>query len=120
MDIWKLPPVLLIHLKRFSYEGMWRRKLQTYVDFPLQDLDLKNYVLDPKSRYSGYSLYAVSNHYGTMEGGHYTAFCKNSEYQKWFKFDDHEVSEMQSSDVKSSAAYILFYTSTNLRVPITQ
>lgn len=24
-----------------------------------------------------YNLYAVSNHYGTMTGGHYTAFCKH-------------------------------------------
>lgn len=30
--------------------------------------------------------------------------------EKWYKFDDHTVSPMDKSDVKSSAAYILFYT----------
>jgi len=25
-----------------------------------------------------YDLYAVSNHYGSLNGGHYTAMCKNS------------------------------------------
>ena len=24
-----------------------------------------------------YDLYGVVNHYGTMSGGHYTAYCKN-------------------------------------------
>jgi len=46
-----------------------------------------------------------------LDGGHYTAYCKNASKQRWFKFDDHEVSEISASSVKSSAAYILFYTS---------
>ncbi|PKU44277.1 ubiquitin carboxyl-terminal hydrolase 8 isoform x2 [Limosa lapponica baueri] len=53
----------------------------------------------------------LQNHYGGLDGGHYTAYCKNASKQRWFKFDDHEVSEISSSSVKSSAAYILFYTS---------
>jgi ubiquitin C-terminal hydrolase len=24
-----------------------------------------------------YDLYGISNHYGNLEGGHYTAFCEN-------------------------------------------
>jgi ubiquitin carboxyl-terminal hydrolase 8 len=32
--------------------------------------------------------------------------------KKWYKYDDHTVSTMDKSDVKSTAAYILFYTST--------
>ncbi|XP_031229116.1 ubiquitin carboxyl-terminal hydrolase 8, partial [Mastomys coucha] len=37
IEIWKLPPVLLVHLKRFSYDGRWKQKLQTSVDFPLEN-----------------------------------------------------------------------------------
>lgn len=51
------------------------------------------------------------NHYGGLDGGHYTAYCKNGLKQRWYKFDDHEVSEIYTSSVKSSAAYILFYSS---------
>ncbi|MBN3313405.1 UBP8 hydrolase, partial [Atractosteus spatula] len=111
LEIWKLPPILLVHLKRFSYEGRWRQKLQTYVDFPPENLDLSQYVIGPKHSLKRYNLYGVSNHYGGMDGGHYTAYCKNGLKQRWYKFDDHDISELSASSVKSSAAYILFYSS---------
>ncbi|XP_030045458.1 ubiquitin carboxyl-terminal hydrolase 8 isoform X2 [Microcaecilia unicolor] len=111
IEIWKLPPVLLVHFKRFSYEGRWKQKLQTYVDFPLECLDLSQYVIGPKNNLKRYNLFAVSNHYGGLDGGHYTAYGRNAAKQRWFKFDDQDVSEISTSSVKSSAAYILFYTS---------
>uniref|UniRef100_A0A8C6TSZ9 Ubiquitin carboxyl-terminal hydrolase n=1 Tax=Neogobius melanostomus TaxID=47308 RepID=A0A8C6TSZ9_9GOBI len=110
LEIWKVPPIVLVHLKRFSYEGRWKQKLQTSVDFPLDSLDLCQYMIGPKQNLKKYSLYGVSNHYGGLDGGHYTAYCKNAVKQRWFKFDDHEVSELSTSSVKSSAAYILFYS----------
>ncbi|XP_015231086.1 PREDICTED: ubiquitin carboxyl-terminal hydrolase 8 [Cyprinodon variegatus] len=110
LEIWKVPPIVLVHLKRFSYEGRWKQKLQTSVDFPLDGLDLAQYVIGPKQTLKRYNLYGVSNHYGGLDGGHYTAYCKNSLKQRWYKFDDHEVTEISSSSVKSSAAYILFYS----------
>lgn len=115
IEIWKLPPVLLVHLKRFSYDGRWKQKLQTSVDFPLENLDLSQYVIGPKNNLKKYNLFSVSNHYGGLDGGHYTAYCKNAARQRWFKFDDHEVSDISVSSVKSSAAYILFYTSLGSR-----
>ncbi|NP_001080551.1 ubiquitin specific peptidase 8 L homeolog [Xenopus laevis] len=114
IEIWKLPPILLVHLKRFSFEGRWRQKLQAYVDFPLESLDLSPYVIGPKSS-KKYNLFGVSNHYGGLDGGHYTAYCKNALKQRWFKFDDHDVSDISVSSVKTSAAYMLFYTSLDLR-----
>uniref|UniRef100_UPI00398E5957 ubiquitin carboxyl-terminal hydrolase 8 isoform X2 n=1 Tax=Pristiophorus japonicus TaxID=55135 RepID=UPI00398E5957 len=116
LEIWKLPPILLVHLKRFSYEGRWKQKLQTNVDLPLENLELSNYVIGPKNNVKRYNLFAVSNHYGGLDGGHYTAYCKNALKQRWFKFDDHDVSEISASSVRSSAAYILFYSSLELRV----
>ena len=77
LDISKLPPVLIIHLKRFyadSYSNC--RKKTVKVDFPLTNLDMISYVA-PKERANirkakTYNLYAVANHYGTLESGHYT------------------------------------------------
>ncbi|XP_017057189.1 ubiquitin carboxyl-terminal hydrolase 8 isoform X1 [Drosophila ficusphila] len=116
LDISKLPPVLVVHLKRFyadpSNSGSYMKK-QNYLRFPLENLDMNPYIARSESRTvtpKTYQLYAVSNHYGTMEGGHYTAFCKSANYGKWFKFDDQIVSALDSSSVVSSAAYILFYT----------
>ena len=40
LDLWKVPEVLVVHLKRFSYSKYWRDKLDTPVDFPLEGLDL--------------------------------------------------------------------------------
>ncbi|XP_016141260.1 ubiquitin carboxyl-terminal hydrolase 8-like [Sinocyclocheilus grahami] len=111
MQIWKVPPILLVHLKRFKYDGRWREKLQTLVDFPLDNLDLSQYVIGPKPNLKKYNLYAVSNHYGGLDGGHYTAYCKNPLKQRWFKFDDHEVSDISASSVRTAAAYIFFYSS---------
>ncbi|XP_059495230.1 ubiquitin carboxyl-terminal hydrolase 8 isoform X1 [Stegostoma tigrinum] len=116
LEIWKLPPILLIHLKRFSYEGRWKQKLQTNVDFPLENLDFFSYIIGPRNNVKRYNLFAVSNHYGGLDGGHYTAYCKNAVKQRWFKFDDQDVSEISPSSVRSSAAYILFYSSLELRV----
>ncbi|XP_057703169.1 ubiquitin carboxyl-terminal hydrolase 8-like [Corythoichthys intestinalis] len=110
LEIWKVPPILLVHLKRFSYEGRWKQKLQTSVDFPLDALDLTQYVIGPRQTLKRYNLFGVSNHYGGLDGGHYTAYCKNACRQRWYKFDDHEVTDISTSNVKSSAAYILFYS----------
>uniref|UniRef100_A0A673XFX0 ubiquitinyl hydrolase 1 n=1 Tax=Salmo trutta TaxID=8032 RepID=A0A673XFX0_SALTR len=111
LEIWKVPPIILVHLKRFSYEGRWKQKLQTTVDFPLENLDLSQYVIGPRASLKRYNLFGVSNHYGGLDGGHYTAYCKNAMKQRWYKFDDHEVSEISTSTVKSSAAYIFFFSS---------
>lgn len=73
-------------------------------------------LLAQKSSLKKYNLFSVSNHYGGLDGGHYTAYCKNAARQRWFKFDDHEVSDISVSSVRSSAAYILFYTSLGPRV----
>ncbi|KAK7479103.1 hypothetical protein BaRGS_00029621 [Batillaria attramentaria] len=116
IDIWKLPHILLIGLNRFVSDGMWMQKKTTYVDFPVNDLDLGEFMIGPRHR-SRYNLYGVSNHYGTMEGGHYTAFCRNPCTTKWYKFDDHEVYEMSKSDVKTSAAFVLYYSSIELKAP---
>ncbi|KAG8900283.1 ubiquitin-specific protease doa4 [Tulasnella sp. 403] len=44
LSLSRMPPVLLIHLKRFSFKGPFTDKLETMVDFPIQDLDLTNYM----------------------------------------------------------------------------
>lgn len=44
----------------FSYDGRWKQKLQTYVDFPLENLDLTQYVIGPKQGLKKYNLYGMS------------------------------------------------------------
>jgi len=40
MSLWRLPPVLIIHLKRFQFTQHMKRKLRDFVDFPVEGLDL--------------------------------------------------------------------------------
>ncbi|EGD72697.1 hypothetical protein PTSG_04426 [Salpingoeca rosetta] len=114
MGIWRLPRCLLIHLKRFYFNGPFRDKINTMIDFP-QNLQLgKDDVMSfsrPEQR-ENYSLYAVANHYGTLTGGHYIAFAKHA--GRWEKYDDSVVSPMAPQQVVTPAAYVLFYSSLDL------
>ncbi|XP_052425760.1 ubiquitin carboxyl-terminal hydrolase 15 isoform X1 [Carassius gibelio] len=109
LDLWSVPPVLVVHLKRFSYSRYMRDKLDSLVDFPLRDLDMSEFLINPNAGPCRYDLIAVSNHYGGMGGGHYTAFAKNKEDQKWYNFDDSSVSPSSEEQIVSKAAYVLFY-----------
>ncbi|XVF76057.1 hypothetical protein PTKIN_Ptkin13bG0235800 [Pterospermum kingtungense] len=109
LDLWRLPVILVIHLKRFSYSRFFKNKLETYVDFPIHDLNLSNYIshIDGQSS-NRYQLYAISNHYGGMGGGHYTAFVDHG-HGRWYEFDDDRVFSVREDRIKTSAAYVLFY-----------
>eukprot|EP01087_Luapelamoeba_hula_P007900 TRINITY_DN1943_c0_g1_i3.p1 TRINITY_DN1943_c0_g1~~TRINITY_DN1943_c0_g1_i3.p1 ORF type:complete len:1256 (+),score=322.20 TRINITY_DN1943_c0_g1_i3:123-3890(+) len=112
-DLWRLPNILVVHLKRFSYKNRyWREKLETYVDYPEDNLDLGPYILNSGEEAPVYELYAVSNHYGSLGGGHYTAYAKNHRNSKWYSFDDSSVTE--ANKIHTSAAYVLFYRRKNL------
>ena len=86
-DLWKMPDVLVIHLKRFSNERAFRDKIDTMIDFPIEGLDLSNRVEGLRTAQrlaeagapssilaqSGadesliYDLFAVDNHFGGCE-----------------------------------------------------
>ncbi|XP_056001735.1 ubiquitin carboxyl-terminal hydrolase 15-like [Ostrea edulis] len=108
-DLWNLPEILIIHLKRFSYNRFYRDKIDTIVEFPIRGLNLKKYVIDPCHGPVLYDLIAVSNHYGGLGGGHYTAYAKNKDDGNWYYFDDSSVSSSSEDDVVSKAAYLLVY-----------
>ena len=132
--LWRLPNVLIIHLKRFEYGNSFRRdKIGILVDFPITGFDLKPFVSattcsQANIETSGhpaelivdetpliYDLFGVTNHYGRMGFGHYTAYARRwSESgieNLWSEFDDENIVELDAGDgsVVSAAAYVLFY-----------
>jgi len=109
MDIWKLPDLLIVHLKRFSYTKMWREKINSLVEFPIEGFKLGEYSVIDECKDYVYDLYAVSNHMGGMGGGHYTAYVKNLSTSEWYCHDDSRVSRASVSEIKSPSAYVLFY-----------
>ena len=104
MEIFSINEVVIIHLKRFRNN----RKIDNLVEFPIEGLDLGNYLCK-KSDKDIYDLFAVANHVGGLHGGHYFAYCKNCIDGEWYEFNDSHVSKIDSKKVVSENAYVLFY-----------
>ncbi|XP_039182511.1 ubiquitin carboxyl-terminal hydrolase 19 isoform X5 [Crotalus tigris] len=121
--LWRLPNILIIQLKRFSFRSfIWRDKINDMVDFPVRSLDLSKFCIGQKDEQQlpMYDLYAVINHYGGIIGGHYTAYArlpsdKNSQRSDvgWRLFDDSTVTTVDESQVVTRYAYVLFYRRRN-------
>ncbi|KAI7883276.1 cysteine proteinase [Lichtheimia hyalospora FSU 10163] len=82
LSVKRLPPVLCFQLKRFEH-GVSVSKIETKIKFPV-DLDMTPYTTEGmhngKSSSDSrnlYTLFAVINHQGKMDSGHYTMFSKH-------------------------------------------
>ncbi|KAF3482666.1 ubiquitin carboxyl-terminal hydrolase 12 [Arthroderma uncinatum] len=109
-ELWKSPDILVMHLKRFSANRIFRDKIDAVVDFPLE-LDMTGRIQMPEEGESMiYDLIAVDNHYGGLGGGHYTAYARNFVDGIWYEFNDsHVTMKRDPTSVVTSAAYLLFY-----------
>lgn len=87
-ELWKTPDILVMHLKRFSSNGMRRDKLDIEVDFPIEGLDLTSRVMEQEEgKAEVYDLFAVDDHWGGLGGGHYTAFAKSFIDGEWYEYN---------------------------------
>ncbi|KAL3877687.1 hypothetical protein ACJMK2_035354 [Sinanodonta woodiana] len=121
----KLPIVACFHLKRFEHSTGYHKKIATYVSFP-EELDMTPFMSSSRNNNNGYSLqvvqeaarslscenkyslFAVVNHSGTIECGHYTCYVRQHKDQ-WFKCDDHLITKAMPQEVLNSEGYLLFY-----------
>ena len=107
-DLFYLPKILIICINRFDKSTSRWEKNEDKVEFPINNLDMKDFVIGPDKDHSKYDLFAVNQHYSSSTGfGHYTAICKND--GKWYSYDDSNCSETSESEIQPSTAYILFY-----------
>jgi ubiquitin carboxyl-terminal hydrolase 8 len=106
IEFWNLPDILVITLKRFDKTG---KKNKVFIDFPLENLNLSDYVIGYDKDTYKYDLYGICNHSGGTRGGHYTSFIKNAN-DKWYLFNDTNVIEISDlNKIKSPQAYCFFY-----------
>jgi len=103
---WSLPDVLVIQLARWTVTNA---KSRVVIDFPLDRLDLSQYVVGYRQTEYVYRLDGVCYHHGGVGGGHYTAAARNLRGQ-WRHFDDRVVKAMRCDEICSHDAYLLFYT----------
>ncbi|CAD8150879.1 unnamed protein product [Paramecium octaurelia] len=119
--IWRLPHILMFHIKRFDYRRFSSDKLNHRVKFPLE-LDMTKFIqdsLDQSTKNCQYSLCGIVNHSGTLYGGHYTADSLNPFNLKWYRYNDSDVREIDVKQQRydtdgSSSPYILFYARKSL------
>ncbi|XP_054856450.1 ubiquitin carboxyl-terminal hydrolase 10 [Eublepharis macularius] len=121
----ELPPVLVLHLKRFVYEKTGGcQKLIKNIEYPV-DLEISKELLSPgvKSKIfkvqRTYRLFAVVYHHGnSATGGHYTTDVFQIGLNGWLRIDDQAVKVIaQYQVVKPSAertAYLLYYRRVDL------
>ncbi|KAF6722634.1 Ubiquitin carboxyl-terminal hydrolase 10 [Oryzias melastigma] len=121
----ELPPVLVLHLKRFVFEKTGGcQKLIKNVDYPV-DLEISKDLLSSGVRSKilkgqrTYRLFAVVYHHGnSATGGHYTTDVFHIGLNGWLRIDDQTVKIInQYQVVKQTAertAYLLYYRRVDL------
>ena len=105
IKFWSLPNILVIDLKRFTYDG---KKIQKPINLELDDLDLTEFVEGYNKNSFKYELYGVCNHSGGVLGGHYTATVKVKSGD-WYLFNDTNVSKTNFTGENNTSGYCLFY-----------
>jgi len=108
--IWVLPDVMILSLKRFTMTG---GKINTKIEFPLENLDMKKYVVGPslESNTTEYDLVGCVLHSGLMFGGHYIAIVRNPG-GSWVCCNDSSVRKITPEafmETAKEAAYTLVY-----------
>lgn len=102
-----IPPVLILHLKRFQYNNAGgTQKIWKKVGYPLE-LELPKEVFPRTQRatyaHDGlpkYSLIAAVYHHGkNASGGHYTVDVRRQDGREWIRLDDTYLRRVKSDDV---------------------
>ena len=103
-----LPPVLILHLKRFQYDNTGgTQKIWKKVGYPL-DLEIPKEVFPPHKRgglvaHNGlpkYRLVSVVYHHGkNASGGHYTVDVRRQDGREWIRLDDTVIRRLRTEEV---------------------
>ena len=100
MDFYRLPRILVLQIKRFSFGKYSKQKINKAVRVS-ENLDLRsliNFSRHSSTSKPSYNLVGIVNHSGDINFGHYTAQCRNPMNLKWYNFNDSSVSEGNMSN----------------------
>ncbi|CAF0964677.1 unnamed protein product [Didymodactylos carnosus] len=105
-----LPPVIIIQLKRFTYNDYSNEKINSFIEYPIYNLNLNQYLIkETNNDKCLYDLIAVLNHNGNLSFGHYITYAKNNITQRWYSFNDSYLQEIEEKNLITADAYILVY-----------
>lgn len=102
VDIQSLPTFLTLQLKRFDldYTTFQRIKLNDRIKIP-ESLDMSDYVLNGTPGDHVYQIMSVLVHVGSAQAGHYFAFIRDEPSDRWLKFNDSVVEEVDLSQLQA-------------------
>ena len=100
---WKLSPYIIILLKKYNNN---LNKINKNIKYN-NKIDFKDYTINYEKKSTTYSLESICIHDGNLNGGHYYAMCKNN--NKWYIYNDTNVSLTDEENVLNQTPYILFY-----------
>ena len=101
---WKLPPLMIINLKRYNNNMDKDNRLVTA---PLI-LDMSPYVHSYVRASVIYELYAICNHVGNYSSGHYFSII-STEDGKWHLFNDDNLGEVPVEHIITPYSMCFFY-----------
>ena len=105
LKIWNTPKILIISLKRFTYDEKGNSyKNNKNIDIP-STIDLSKHKLSKGGMI--YNLRSVAMHIGDIDSGHYYSICKHKN-GKHYIIDDLSVREVKDVDF-SKNGYVFFY-----------
>ncbi|KAJ6841909.1 U4/U6.U5 tri-snRNP-associated protein 2-like [Iris pallida] len=110
----RLPKYLILHMRRFTKNNFFIEKNPTLVNFPVKNLELKDYIPLPTPKVneklrSKYDLIANIVHDGKPGEGYYRVFVQRKSEEMWYEMQDLHVTETLPQMVALSEAYMQIY-----------
>lgn len=105
--LWHIPQMLIISIKRFTYDG---RKNRTKIRHMPNELNLGKYLISEEDPHN-YILSSMICHMGSVYGGHYTALIHNHNTDgSWTMMDDDtRITNYNIENLNTESVYTIFY-----------
>lgn len=96
INLYSLPIYLILQIKK--------GKSDKYIEYK-ENIDLKEYIINPNKTNSIYDLYAVILQKKSLNSCYYLSYCKN--FDRWISYDIEGID--LANNIINKDAYILFY-----------
>uniref|UniRef100_A0A915DYZ8 ubiquitinyl hydrolase 1 n=1 Tax=Ditylenchus dipsaci TaxID=166011 RepID=A0A915DYZ8_9BILA len=109
LNIWRLPEILVVHLKRYQFVGGAMTRIKTFIKFALKDFNLEDAIANSEEQHQLYELISATFHTGTLTDGHYTACVLKD---AWRVISDRKVTNGPNVNLREASSddvYVLYY-----------
>ncbi|CAG0913012.1 unnamed protein product [Notodromas monacha] len=113
--LYRSPDILVLRVNR-DFNRLSAGKVDTPIDVESDVVDLSRFASpEAEKQCFSYELYAVCNHYGSIQTGHYTAHVKlQTQNGTWYRLDDDKIYEKiakapDKMAIEPYEVYILFF-----------